>query len=90
MARYGRWSMHWMWQPRSANGRFASSSGGDDEPDPINEWFLRAPWWQKILALVAFVGFAVFLYYSGYILVFIIGAWVLVCLMKLIRAFLEG
>ena len=89
MARYGRRSNHWMWQPRSANGRFASSGGGQ-EPDPLNEWFLRAPWWQKILALVVIGAFGLWLYASGYILVFIIGAWVLVWIMRLIRGFLEG
>lgn len=89
MARYGRRSNHWMWQPRDSRGRFGSSGGGS-EPDPLNEWFLRAPWWQKILALVAIGAFGLWLYASGYILVFIIGAWVLVWIMRLIRGFLEG
>ncbi len=89
MARFGRRSNHWMTQPRGLDGRFASSGGGQ-EPDPLNEWFLKAPWWKKLLALTAFVAFALWLYYSGYILVFIILAWVLVWIMKLIRAFLES
>jgi hypothetical protein len=71
------------------NGRFASSGGGQ-EPDPLNEWFLKAPWWQKLLALAAFALFFLWLYANGYVLVFIIGAWVLVWILKLIRAFLEG
>ena len=88
MARYGRRSNHWMWQPRSANGRFASSGGGS-EPDPLSEWFLKAPWWQKILSLVAFGAFCLWLWYSGYILVFLLGAWALIFVMRLIRGFLE-
>ena len=28
MARYGRRSNHWMWQPRDSRGRFSSSGGG--------------------------------------------------------------
>ena len=79
-----------MWQPRSANGRFASSGGGGSEPDPLNEWFLRAPWWQKILAMMALVAFGLWLYYSGYIIVFIMGAFALAWIMRLIRALLEG
>jgi hypothetical protein len=71
------------------NGRFAKGGGGQ-EPDPLNEWFLKAPWWKKLLALAALTVFTLLLFYTGYILVFIIGAWVLVWIMKLIRAFLEG
>jgi hypothetical protein len=71
------------------NGRFAKGGGGQ-EPDPLNEWFLKAPWWKKLLALAAFALFFLWLYANGYVLVFIILAWVLVWIMKLIRAFLEG
>lgn len=81
--------MHWLSQPRDLNGRFTSSGGGN-EPDPLNEWFLKAPWWQKILALAAMVAFMLLLFYSGYILVFIIVCWVLIWVMRLIRALLEG
>lgn len=88
MGRYRRRSNHWMTQPRDMNGRFASSGGGQ-EPDPLNEWFLAAPWWQKLLALTALTAFTLLLFYTGYILVFIILAWVLVWILKLIRAFLE-
>ena len=80
--RYGR-SMHWLSQPRGLDGRF-QSSGGSNEPDPLNEWFLKAPWWQKILALLGFGVFAAWLVESGYVLVFIIVAWVLIWIMKLI------
>ena len=71
------------------NGRFASSGGGGKEPNPLNEWFLKAPWWKKLLALVAFALFFLWLYANGYVLVFIILAWVLVWVMKLIVAFLK-
>jgi len=78
-----------MSQPRDLNGRFTSSGGGN-EPDPLNEWFLKAPWWQKILALLGFGAFAAWLVYSGYILVFFILGWVLIWVMRLITAFLKG
>ena len=77
-----------MWQPRGLDGRF--TKGGGSEPDPLNERFLKAPWWQKILSLVAMGAFSMWLYCSGYILVFILGVWVLVWIIRLIRAFLES
>lgn len=78
-----------MWQPRDSHGRFSWWGGGDKGPDPINEWFLAAPWWKKTLAIAAVGAFSLWLYYSGYILVFIIGAFALAWIMRLIRAFLE-
>lgn len=81
--------MHWMSQPRDLNGRFTSSGGGN-EPDPLNEWFLKAPWCQKILALLGFGVFAAWLVESGYILVFLILGWVLIWIMRLITAWLQG
>jgi hypothetical protein len=81
--------MHWLSQPRGLDGRF-QSSGGSNKPDPLNDWFLKAPWWQKILALTAMVAFMLLLYYSGYILVFIIVCWVLIWVMRLITAWLQG
>lgn len=77
-----------MWQPRGLNGRF--TKGGGSEPDPLNEWFLKAPWWQKILSMVAFGAFCLWLCYSGYILVFLLGVWALVFVIRLIIALLEG
>ena len=48
-------SNHWMWQPRSMNGRFASSGGGWGEGpcDPKD--------WKKNALIGAAVGLAVFL-----------------------------
>jgi len=68
MARYGRRSNHWMWQPRDSRGRFGFGSGGgggSNEPDPMNEWFLKAPWWKKILALLAMTVVLVIIYETG-------------------------
>ena len=67
MARYGRRSNHWMWQPRDSRGRFGfgSGGGGSNKPDPMNEWFLKAPWWKKILALLAMTVVLVIIYESG-------------------------
>lgn len=79
-----------MTQPRGLDGRFQSSGSGNNKPDPLNEWFLKAPWWQKILALLGFGVFGLWLVESGYVLVFIIVAWVLIWVMRLIRAFMEG
>jgi len=72
-----------MTQPRSMNGRFASS-GGDQEPDPLNEWLSRQKWWVVALAVAALVAFMLLLYYSGYILVFIIGAFALSLVLPLL------
>ena len=66
MARYGRRSNHWMWQPRDSRGRFGyGSGGGSNKPDPMNEWFLKAPWWKKILALLAMTVVLVIIYETG-------------------------
>ena len=68
MARYRRRSNHWMWQPRDSRGRFGFGSGGgggSNEPDPMNEWFLKAPWWKKILALLAMTVVLVIIYETG-------------------------
>ena len=66
MARYGRRSNHWMWQPRDSRGRFGyGGGGGSSEPDPLNEWFLKAPWWKKILALLAMTVVLVIIYETG-------------------------
>lgn len=81
--------MHWLSQPRDLNGRFTSSGGGN-EPDPLNEWFLRAAWWKKLLFLAGVVAFGLWLFYSGYILVFLICGWVLIWVMRLITAWLQG
>ena len=79
-----------MTQPRGLDGRFQSSGSGSNEPDPLNEWFLKAPWWQKILALLGFGVFAAWLVESGYVLVFLILGWVLIWVMRLITAWLKG
>ena len=81
--------MHWLSQPRGLDGRF-QSSGGSNEPDPLNEWFLKAPWWQKLLFLAGVVAFGLWLFCSGYILVFLICGWVLIWVMRLITAWLQG
>ena len=66
MARYRRRSNHWMWQPRDSRGRFGyGGGGGSSEPDPMNEWFLKAPWWKKILALLAVTVVLVIIYETG-------------------------
>ena len=67
MARYRRRSNHWMWQPRDSRGRFGygGGGGGSNKPDPMNEWFLKAPWWKKILALVAMTAVLVIIYETG-------------------------
>lgn len=91
MARYRRRSNHWMWQPRDSRGRFGfGSGGGGSEPDPMNEWFLRAAWWKKLLFLAVATAFGLWLFYSGYILVFLICGWVLIWIMRLITAWLQG
>lgn len=79
-----------MTQPRGLDGRFQSSGSGSNKPDPLNEWFLKAPWWQKILALLGFGVFAAWLVESGYVLVFLILGWVLIWVMRLITAWLQG
>ena len=57
-------SNHWMWQPRSANGRFASSGGGEDMPTWVRVvivvgWFAATWWlmgWPGVISLaLAFV-----------------------------------
>ena len=48
-----------MWQPRSANGRFASSGGGEDLPTwakilTVVGWFVAAWWlmgWSGVVSL---------------------------------------
>ena len=67
MARYRRRSNHWMWQPRDSRGRFGHGGGGigSNEPDPMNEWFMKAPWWKKILALLAMTVVLVIIYETG-------------------------
>ena len=66
MARYRRRSNHWMWQPRDSRGRFGyGGGGGSSKPDPMNEWFLKAPWWKKILALLAMTVVLVIIYETG-------------------------
>ncbi len=56
--------MHWMWQPRSLNGRFASSGGGEDMPTwarvlTMVGWFVATWWlmgWSGVISLaLAFV-----------------------------------
>ena len=57
-----------MWQPRDSRGRFGFGSGGgggNNKPDPTNEWLLKAPWWKKILALVAMTVVLVIIYETG-------------------------
>lgn len=55
-----------MWQPRDSRGRFGyGGGGGSSEPDPLNEWFLKAPWWKKILALLAMTVVLVIIYETG-------------------------
>ena len=67
MARYRRRSNHWMWQPRDSRGRFGygGGGGGSNEHDPMNEWFLKAPWWKKIVALLAMTVVLVIIYETG-------------------------
>ena len=85
-----RYNSRWMSQPRGLDGRFQSSGSGSNKPDPLNEWFLKAPWWQKILVLLGFGVFAAWLVESGYVLVFLILGWVLIWVMRLITAWLQG
>ena len=65
-----------MWQPRDSRGRFGSGGGGS-EPDPLSEWLFRQKWWVIVLFIIALIAFMLWLYYSGYILVFIIGCFAL-------------
>ena len=68
MARYRRRSNHWMWQSRDSHGRFGyggGGGGGSNKSDPLNEWFLKAPWWKKILALLAMTVVLVIIYETG-------------------------
>ena len=90
MARFRRRNNHWLFQPRSTNGRFASSGNGGNEPNPLNDWFVKAPWWQKLAALALFGVFIAWLCVKGYIIVFIILAWILGGILKLITSFLES
>ena len=85
-----RYNSRWMTQPRGLDGRFQSSGSGSNKPDPLNEWFLKAPWWQKILALLGSGAFAAWLVDSGNVLVFLILGWVLIWVMRLITALLKG
>ena len=61
-------------------------SGGDN--DPQKDWFWRLPWWKKLLVLTVSVTFCMWLYASGYILVFIIVGLVLIWVMKVIAKLL--
>ena len=57
-----------MWQPRDSRGRFGFGSGGgggSNKPDPLNEWFLKAPWWKKILVLLSMTVLLVIIYEAG-------------------------
>ena len=91
MGKYrGGRSFHWMSQPRDLNGRFMSSGSGNNEPDPLSEWFSRQEWWVKILLIVIAGVIMVALWESGYMLVTLLLLWVLLFILKLIRAFLEG
>jgi len=90
MGRYRRGrSLHWMTQPRSLNGRFASS-GGSNDPDPLGEWFNKQKWWVKILVVVIAGVLMALLWISGYMLVTLLLLWGLLFILKLIRAFWEG
>lgn len=86
--RYGR-SMHWLSQPRGLDGRF-QSSGSSNKPDPLNEWMNRQKWWVQLLVFIGFCTFLILLWYSGYMLVFLILGWVLIWVMRLITAWLQG
>lgn len=67
MGRYRSRSNHWMWQPRDSRGRFGygGGGGGSNKPDPMSEWFMKAPWWKKILALLAVTVVLVIIYETG-------------------------
>ena len=79
-----------MSQPRDLNGRFMSSGGSNNEPDPLGEWFNRQEWWVKILVIVIAGVLMAALWISGYMLVTLLLLWGLLFVLKLIRAFLEG
>jgi hypothetical protein len=81
--------MHWLSQPRGLDGRF-TSSGGSNEPDPLNDWMNRQKWWVQLLIFIGFCAFLILLWYSGYMLAFILFGWVLVLILRLITAFLKG
>ena len=83
MARYGRRSNHWLWQPRDSRGRFGSGGGGS-EPDPLSEWLFRQKWWVIVLFIIALFAFMLWIYYSGYALVFIIGCFALSLILPLL------
>lgn len=82
MARYGRrGGMHWMWQPRSMNGRFANAGGGG-KPQEDPEWWQRMPWWKKLLVILATsaVAVAIYIWLPGLIIPLAIVGWLLVML----------
>lgn len=69
-----------MWQPRDSRGRFGFSGGGggSTKPDPANEWFLKAPWWKKLLALLAMAVVLVVIYETGLLIPLAIIGWIMI------------
>lgn len=90
MARYGR-SNHWRWQPRDSRGRFGSTGGwgGSSGPDPFDEWWNRQDLTTKVLLTIALIAFVVILYVTGYMLVFILYAWILIFIIRAIIALIS-
>ena len=78
MARYGRRSNHWIWQPRDSRGRFSYDfgSGGSSGGDP--EWFQRMPWWKKLLVVFATAAISLALFYwcPGLFMLLAIFGWI--------------
>ena len=62
-------SRHRQWRAwqfgRRHSGLFSGRGGGSTKPDPENDWFLKAPWWKKILALLAMAVVLVVIYETG-------------------------
>ena len=57
MARYGRRSNHWRWQPRDSRGRFSSGGGGGGDCDAFAmKGFWKLPNWGKLVYVVAMIG----------------------------------
>lgn len=74
-------SLHWMWQPRDSRGRFGFSGGGgigSNDDDWFNEWFAKAPWWQKILAVLGMLLLLWVIWETGLIIPLAILGWIMI------------
>lgn len=73
-----RRSWHWMSQQRDIHGRFTKGRGGSNDDDWFNEWFAKAPWWQKILAVLGMLLLLWVIWETGLIIPLAILGWIII------------